>query len=100
MPLTPTLLFKLRETLGEEGANDLVTWVERSSERDVSQLRQLAESYYERLDARLEQRLAETRAELRIEIAAQRSDLVKWMFLFWAGTIIPLAALMVALIKL
>jgi len=29
-----------------------------------------------------------------------RSDLVKWMFIFWAGTIVPLASFMVALFKL
>lgn len=98
--MTGALLKKLRETLGDEAASDLVTWVERSSDRDMAQLRQLADSYYERLDARLEQRLAETRADLRVEIAAQRSDIIKWMFIFWAGTIIPLAALMVALVKL
>ncbi len=45
-------------------------------------------------DARLEQRLAETRAELRTDIAALRTDLqafkaelLKWMFLFWLGTV-------------
>ena len=55
----------------------------------------------------LEQRLADLRADLygraealRTELAAQRSDLIKWMFLFWVGTIVPLAGLMVALVKL
>jgi hypothetical protein len=100
MPVTPALLSKLRETLGDEAASELVTWVERSSERDLTQLRDLAELYYQRFDARLEQRLAETKAELRVEAVAQRNDLIKWMFVFWAGTIIPLAALMVALVKL
>ena len=99
MAVTPTLLSKLRETLGEEAASELVTWVERSSDRDMAQLRELAELYYQRFDARLEQRLAETKAEFRVESASQRSDLIKWMFIFWAGTIIPLAALMVALVK-
>lgn len=107
MPVTPAPLSKLRETLGEEAARELVTWVERSADRDMAQLRELAELYYQRFDARLEQRLAETKAELRVEIASLRteflgwrSDLIKWMFIFWAGTIIPLAALMVALVKL
>jgi hypothetical protein len=33
-------------------------------------------------------------------MAIQRGDLIKWMFLFWVGTIVPLAGLMVALVKL
>jgi hypothetical protein len=38
-------------------------------------------------------------ATVRAEMAAQRADLIKWMFIFWAGTVIPLAGLMVALLK-
>jgi hypothetical protein len=96
MPVTTTLLLKLRETLGNEAANDLVTWVDEATARELGHIRELAELHYSRFDARLEQRLAELRAEL----AAQRSDLIKWMFLFWIGTIVPLAGLMVALVKL
>lgn len=120
MPVTTTLLLKLRETLGEEAANDLVTWVDQAT-----QLQQrLAEV---RADLRLElgqglatvreelaavrqeltqglatgrQELVQGLAALRVELASQRSDLIKWMFIFWAGTIIPLAGLMVALIRL
>ena len=33
-------------------------------------------------------------------MANQRDDLLKWMFLFWVGTMVPLAGLMIALIKL
>ncbi len=39
-------------------------------------------------------------AELRAEMASQRADLIKWMFIFWAGTVIPLGGLAVALTKL
>jgi hypothetical protein len=151
MPVTTTLLQKLRETLGDEAANDLVTWVDEATARELGHIREMAELHYSRFDARLEQRLAELRAdlcgridrqgaelsgridrqgaelsgridgqrtefsgrfeelrtdlysrieEIRTELAIQRSDLIKWMFLFWVGTIVPLAGLMVALIKL
>jgi hypothetical protein len=30
-------------------------------------------------------------------LADQRSELLKWMFLFWAGTVVPLAGLILAL---
>jgi hypothetical protein len=77
----------------------------------MQQIREMAELHYRRFEARLEQRLAELRAELRAdlygriealraEMLAQRAELIKWMFLFWVGTIVPLAGLMVALVKL
>ena len=37
---------------------------------------------FARFDAKLEQRLA----ELRVEIQTLKAELIKWMFLFWAGT--------------
>ncbi len=55
------------------------------------------------LEAKLDQRIAEVRAELMSELrgglAEQRADLIRWMFLFWAGTVLPLAGLMVALLR-
>ena len=54
-----------------------------------SELREMNELNYARFEAKLDQRIAEVRAEL-----------LKWMFLFWAGTVIPLAGLMVALNQL
>lgn len=39
------------------------------------------------LDAKIEQRIAELGAELRIEMARLRADLIKWMFVFWLGTV-------------
>ncbi len=50
-----------------------------------------------RFDAKLEQRLAELRGELRQEIAALRTDLLRWMFGFWVTTILTLAGLLVGM---
>jgi hypothetical protein len=63
--------------------------VESSNQVDATyraDLRELNELNFARFDAKLEQRLAETRAEL-----------LKWMFLFWAGTVVPLAGLILGL---
>lgn len=38
-------------------------------------------------------------AALRTDMAAQRADLMKWMFIYWAGTVIPVAGLVIALAK-
>jgi hypothetical protein len=34
---------------------------------------------------------------VRVELANQRAELVKWMFIFWVGTILPLAGLILTL---
>ena len=33
-------------------------------------------------------------------MANQRADLIKWMLIFWFGTVVPLAGLVIALTKL
>lgn len=53
-----------------------------------------------RLEARLEKGLAEARSEMQVGLADQRADLIKWMFIFWAGTVIPLAGLVIVLTRL
>jgi hypothetical protein len=74
-------------------------------------LRDLNELNFARFDAKMEQRLAELnaridrlegrfeqlRSDVRAQLADQRSELLKWMFLFWAGTVVPLAGLILAL---
>jgi hypothetical protein len=56
------------------------------------------------LDAKNERRLTGVKAELRLEIerlsgalATQRVELIRWMFAFWLGTILPLGGLIVTL---
>jgi len=62
-----------------------------------TELRELNEMNLTRFDARLEQRLAEMRAELRTQLADLRTELVRWMFGFWATTLMALAGLLLAL---
>jgi hypothetical protein len=61
-----------------------------------AEIREVADLYFARFEARLEKGLAEVRAEM----AGERADLIKWMFIFWAGTVIPLAGLAIALSRL
>lgn len=49
--------------------------------------------------ARLGNRLEGSIGGLRTEVAAQMRDQMKWMFVFWAGTVVPLAGLIIALGK-
>lgn len=80
-----------------------------------SDLRELNELNFARFDAKLEQRLAELRAELRqdigqlrletgtefqrirTEMQQLRSELLRWMFGFWATTLLALAGMLVSL---
>ncbi len=40
------------------------------------------------------------RAEIQSTLAAQRSELIKWMFVFWSGTVIPVIGMLIAVIAL
>jgi hypothetical protein len=111
MPVTARLLQRLHESLGDDATNDLFAWWEEAATVNRAAVREVADLYFARFEARLEKGLAEVRSEMDkgfskvrsemdVRLADQRADLVKWMFMFWVGTIIPLAGLMIALAKL
>ena len=89
MPVTAKLSRKFYETFGDDLTNELVDLLNQVDVTYRGELREMNELNYARFEAKLDQRIAEVRAEL-----------LKWMFLFWAGTVIPLAGLMVALHRL
>jgi hypothetical protein len=66
-----------------------------------NQLRELNDRNFERFSIELRAELSILRSEftgkLNSENANLRAGLIKWMFVFWAGTIIPLAGLEIAL---
>ena len=111
MPVTARLSKLFYERLGEEVANELVDWFNLVDATYRADLRDLNELNFARFDAKMEQRLAELnaridrlegrfdqlRSDVRAQLADQRSELLKWMFLFWVGTVVPLAGLILAL---
>jgi CRP-like cAMP-binding protein len=75
---------------------------QRLAEQDTKLEQRLADQ-----DTKLERRLADqdTKLERRLtemtdRVSAQYRDLLRWLFVFWAGTLIPLAGLMIAVVKL
>ena len=86
MPVTARLSRRFYETFGDEIANELVDWFNQVDMTYRSELRELIEHNFIRFESRPRQRVAELRAEL-----------IKWMFVFWAGTVIPLSGLIIAL---
>jgi hypothetical protein len=65
----------------------MVDWFNQVDATYRADLRELNELNFARFDAKLEQRLAELRAELRTDLAATKADVIRWMFVFWLGTV-------------
>jgi hypothetical protein len=111
MPVTAKLSRKFYEKLGDDIATELVEWFNQVDASYRTDLRELNEANFARFDAKLEQRLAETRSELRQEIAElrtelragfanQRADLLKWMFVYWLGSAVTTAGLVLTVVGL
>ena len=83
MPITAKLSRKFYEALGDEIANELVEWFNAVDTTYRAELREQNELNFSRFDARLEQRMAEL-----------KTDLVRWMFAFWAPTALAIVALL------
>lgn len=94
MPVTAKLSKAFYERLGEQVTNELVEWFDAVDATYRSELRELNELNFARFDAKLEQRIAELRAEMRSGLADLRADLLKWMFVYWAGTALTVIGLL------
>lgn len=117
MAITARLSHKLRETLGDEAAEDMVGWMHQV-DTQRAELRELNELNFSRFDARMAEaraevdaKLADVRqemrsgfaevrqemrvgfAELRQEMSRVRADLMKWSLVFWVGSVGAIAAL-------
>lgn len=105
---------------GHSVVDELVDWFNKVDLAYRSEFRELFEVNFARFDAKLEQRIAELRAELHTEVAGLRAEfttqiaepraefkaelseriagletrLIRWMFLFWVGTIGTMIALL------
>lgn len=84
MSVTPRLSRKLHETLGDEAAEDLVSWMEERDTKHGDLRGDIAE---------LGHQMRVMTAELRQEIAQRASELIKWSFVFWVGAVLAIAAL-------
>ena len=83
MPVTAVLSKQFYEKFGEEVTNELVNWFNAVDATYRTDLRELNDLNFARFDAKLEQRLAQV-----------KSDLVKWMFVFWAPTALGVISLL------
>lgn len=88
MPVTAKLSRRFYEAFGDETTNELVDWFNQVDVQYKSEMRELADAYYGRF-----------RAELKAEISGLRTEMIKWMFVFWVGQTVALGGLAIALVQ-
>ena len=120
--ITAKLSQKFYEKLGDDIANELVTWFNSVDATYRAGLRELNEDNFARFDAKMGERLARLNADwetrwttldakweirftaldakwearwhqLDAKLAELKSELLKWMFLFWATSALALGGL-------
>ena len=94
MPVTAKFSKEFYDKLGHRIADELVDWFNKVDAAYRSDFRELFELHFGRFDAKLEQRIAEVKGELRGDMQRMEVRLIRWMFLFWVGTIGTMAALL------
>jgi len=75
----------LKERLGEKEAKALVEYIEAKVEKKFEEKKDILAS---------KEDLANLKTELMVQIEKTRSDIIKWMFIFWAGQIGALIAIL------
>jgi hypothetical protein len=90
VPLTIRLSKEFYDTLGEKVADELVTWLNTVDTAYRNEFRELFESNFGRVEARM--RELEARIDAKLETL--KSELLRWMFLFWVGTMGTVLALL------
>jgi hypothetical protein len=109
VPVTAKLSRKFYEQLGDDIAGELVDWFNAVDLTYQTQLKEINELNWERFKATLQAEAAAIRGELhaeaaairgdlRSEMAAMRADLLRWMFIYWTGTVVTLGGLIVGLV--
>ena len=82
MPVTARLSREFYDRFGDKLVNELVGLLNDVDATFKAELREQNDRNLELFDAKLERRLAELKA-----------DLIKWMFLFWLGTVATMLGL-------
>jgi hypothetical protein len=100
MPVTAKLSRDFYDRFGDKVANELVEWFNQVDATYRADLRELNELNFARFDAKVDQRFAQQDArwerrfaELDVKMAGLRSDLMRWMFIYWATTLAALVGM-------
>ena len=82
VPVTARLSKLFHERFGDDIVQELVDLLNAVDASYRTELREQNEVNFARFEAKIDQRMAELRAEMH----GLKAELIKWMFLFWAGT--------------
>jgi hypothetical protein len=102
MAIAAKLSRKLYATLGSEAAEAMVDWMQQV-ETQRSELRELSDVSFARIDARFGETLAQIDlrfAEARAHTDLRFAELMKWSFVFWVGSTVTLVVALAALARL
>ncbi len=83
MPVTAKLSRKFYEKLGDDVAGELVDWFNAVDATYKSELKEMNELNWERFKATLHAEISSLRGEMK----GMQADLMKWMFIYWSGTV-------------
>ena len=111
MPVTARLSGKFYERFGDDVANELVEWFNAVDSTYQTQLKEINDLNWARMEARfdvfdarmntfearLEARMNTFESRMESQFQKFRSEMLLWMFAFWTATVIPLIGVMLAL---
>jgi hypothetical protein len=110
LPVTARLSQKFYERFGDEIAGEFVDWFNAVDATYQHQLRDLNDLNWERFkaelhaaiaqsEARLTERMAQLEEKYSDRLSDTKSDIMKWMFIYWSGTVLSVGGLMLALLR-
>jgi len=74
--------------------------VEAKLEKRITEVEAKLEKRITEVEAKLEKRVGELESKFEVRLAQVRADLIRWMFIFWAGQIGVLVALLALFFRL
>jgi hypothetical protein len=99
MPVTAKLSRRFYEKFGDDITNELVDWLNSVDVTYRSDLRELNELNFARFSSTMDQKFAEAESSVTRQLSDLRSELLKWMFVYWTGTVVAVAALSFAMLR-
>ena len=97
----------LRESIGNEAVDSLIRLINRSQDDQKKDILEIVEEKFERrlseeisnLKVTLLEKINEVDTRLFKEMTKNKADLIKWMFLFWAGQLAVILGVLFAFFK-
>lgn len=87
MPVTVKLSRRFYEQLGDDVAAELVDWFNAVDATYKSDLKETNDLNWERVKDAMDTRFKYMEAHLDSRLDRLRADLMKWMFIYWSGTV-------------